>query len=93
MHCDPENFGVTLQKRIASVAAYIQRFDLAHVLNILECGSDRFHTFCQTLNGEDGGCVEGMPKRSILRSPFVSRGIGCASREAGADTALRSAFC
>ena len=52
---------------------------------------DAFHALSQTLNCElDPGAL---PKRSILRSPFMSMGIGWAITDGEPDVGCSSVVC
>ena len=53
---------------------------ITYTLKAPDWGFEAFHTFCQTLK-EDDGADDGVPNKSILRSPFMSIGIGCAKEE------------
>ena len=58
-------------------------------LNIVD-GLDAFQTFCQTLNSPSDDPPGTVPKRSILRSPLISIGMGCACADEGAETEFKS---
>ena len=59
----------------------------------IEEGFEAFQTFLQTLNSVLDELEAGVPKRSILRSPSTSIGIGCACADAGTKIAVRSNEC
>lgn len=70
----------------ASVSDQKDQCRQPYISKTAETSCELFQTFRQTLKGPLEVLAGIVPKRSILRSPFMSIGIGCASEEEAANT-------